>query len=118
MDPEIFVKAIKLQTSERAASSTIELFNDPPGKTPEPALSALSTWFRGLSQSDQAMVKKAMQESAETAVFGFFCILDGVRAFEDQPSDGRLELYYVNGPRRVLINDPKQEELHNLFNAS
>ncbi len=63
------------------------------------------------------MLRKALRESAEAAVFGFLCILDGVRVMEAGPNQGQLELYYVKGSEKILLNDPRQEELHNLFNA-
>lgn len=63
------------------------------------------------------MLREALRESAEAAVFGFLCILDGVRVIESGPNQGELELYLVNGDKRVLLNDPHEEELHNLFNA-
>jgi hypothetical protein len=51
------------------------------------------------------------------AVFGFFCVLDGVSAIEDSPEKGDLELYFVKSSQKIRLNDPRQEELHNLFNV-
>jgi len=74
----------------------------------------LSQWFQLLSVSEQKMLREALTDAAERAVFGIMCVLDGVRAIENGPEKGSLELYYVKGDQRVLLNDP-QEVLHDLF---
>ncbi len=61
------------------------------------------------------MLLEVLNDAAEGTVFGFSCVLDGVRAVESGSQKGRLELYYVNDNQKVLLNNPKQEELHNLF---
>jgi hypothetical protein len=61
------------------------------------------------------MLHEALTYAAESAVFGVMCVLDGVRAIESGSEKGDLELYYVKGDRKILLNDPQNEELHNLF---
>ena len=39
------------------------------------------------------------------AVFGFLCVLDGVRAIEDTEVKGQLKLYYEKENKSVLLND-------------
>ena len=63
------------------------------------------------------MFEAALQQAAESAIFGFFCILDGVRSIENATDKGTLELYFVKESERTLLNDPHAEELHNLFNV-
>ncbi len=63
------------------------------------------------------MLRAALREVAESAVFGFFCVLDGVRVIEESPEKGDLELYYVKGEERNLLNNPNGGELHDLFNS-
>ncbi len=66
------------------------------------------------------MVERAMRDAARGAVFGFFCVLDGVRAIEGPGSPGAkgsLELYYVSGSARELLNDSDKEYLHDIYNA-
>ena len=63
------------------------------------------------------MVGEALREAAEMAVFEFFCILDGVAAIEDTPNKGELELHFLKGTEKKRLNDPREEELHNVFNA-
>ncbi len=117
MDKQEFVRVVKLQTSDSAVSGTVKNLACPAGRKPAERLVWLSTWYNRLSNKDQEMLREALRESAEAAVFGFLCILDGVRVIESGPNQGELELYLVNGDKRVLLNDPHEEELHNLFNA-
>jgi hypothetical protein len=60
-------------------------------------------------------VKIAVREAAEQAVFSFLALLDGVASI-GKGRDGKLQLFYTERERRVLLNDPVKEELHNLFN--
>ena len=55
------------------------------------------------------------REAAEAALFGVFCVLDGVRVIEDTWDKGDLELHFIKNGNRTLINDPKQEPLHDQF---
>ena len=63
------------------------------------------------------MLKEVLSEAAESAVFGFLCILDGVRVIEDVTDKGTLELYFVKSGEKTQLNDPSREEPHNLFNS-
>jgi hypothetical protein len=74
----------------------------------------MSRWFLQLSVEDQDMLLEVVNDAVEGVVFGFFCVLDGARAIEARPDQRELELYYVKGEERVLLN-PQGEELHDLF---
>ncbi len=117
MNPEEFISVVKLRTSDAAVKGTLTTLKHPPGRSPSDKLLKLSQWYNQLSETDRHMLRAALRETAESAIFGFFCILDGVRVIEDTPDKGDLELYFVKGDEQTLLNDPHQEELHNLFNA-
>jgi hypothetical protein len=40
-----------------------------------------------------------------------------VTAIEDDLNKGELELYFLKNGDKTLLNDPRQEEMHNMFNA-
>jgi len=117
LNAEEFVHIVKLRTSDAAVKNTLTILENPSGRSPSPGVIALSRWYHGLSDSDRNMLRRALEESAASAIFGFFCILDGVRVIEDTPEKGELELYFVKGAEKNLLNSSHQEELHNLFNA-
>jgi len=117
MKSEEFVKAVKVQASDAAADGIVKLLEHPPGRKPDERLLALSKWYNQLPSNDRTMVVMALREAAEMAVFEFFCVLDGVCAIEDGRDKGELEVDFVKSGVRMRLNDPQQEELHNLFNA-
>jgi hypothetical protein len=117
MTSEEFVKAVKRQTADAATEGTINALKSPPGRKPKERLLRMSGWYNRLSASDQAALGEVLREAAEMAVFEFFCVLDGVSAIEDTGSKGELELYFEKDGQTVQLNDPRKEELHNLFNS-
>ena len=115
MNSEEFVGAVKAVCSDEEGESIIRSFRNPPGRRPSNRLMRLSQWFQQLSVNDQEMLREALTDAAERAVFGIMCVLDGARAIESGPEKGSFELYYVKDNQRVLLNDPQKEVLHDLF---
>jgi len=97
MDSEEFVRGVKAACSDRLADGEITLLRNPPGRRPGRRLLRLSKWFQQLSPEDQSALAEALSNAAEVAIFGFFCVLDGVRSIESGPEKGSFELFYVNG---------------------
>jgi len=64
------------------------------------------------------MVLEAVSCSAKAAVFGFFCVLDGVRVVEDGEDKGEFELLFRKGEVATRLNDPEGELLHDLYNTA
>jgi hypothetical protein len=118
MKPEEFVSEIRHHAYESAVNGALSLIQKPPGRSPRKSLIELSEWFNSLPESDKRFVKKAVALSAHQATFGILAILDGVRQIEDNtPLKGRLELRYINEGENILLNDPKCEFLHDMFNT-
>jgi hypothetical protein len=112
-----FVKAVKIQTSDAAVAGTVQCLTEPPGRKPTEKLLRLSKWYMQLDGKDQGMLREALREAAEMAIFEFFCVLDGVSVIEDTLNKGELELHFVKGAEHTRLNDPCEEELHNIFNG-
>lgn len=72
----------------------------------------MSRWFNKLELSDQRYVTRIIERSAAEAVFGFLCVIDGARSIETGPDKGAMELYYVKGTHRILLNDRNKEPLN------
>jgi hypothetical protein len=117
MTVEEFVQVLKIQTSDAAVGGVVEQMERPSGRSPGQTSLDLAQWYSGLSEKDRFMLRLTLRKSAESAVFGVCCILDGVRPIEDGHEKGRLELYYVKGDERTRLNDPHGDELHDLYNA-
>ena len=111
-----FVKAVRLQTSDAAVKGTVAHLKQASGRKPRERDVQLSKWYNQLDSTDCEMLEEALKEAAELAIFSFLCILDGVSVVEDSADKGELELYYSKGGDRKRLNDPNEQELHNLFN--
>ena len=48
------------------------------------------------------------------AVFGFLCVLDGVKAIKKTGVKGHLKLYNEKEKKSVLLNDSNEDYLHDL----
>src|SRR5262245_10003875 len=107
---EEFVEAIRTAVHESAISGTESSLLRPPGRRPAAGDVELSRWYRELSSEDRVHVNTVIQRSVHSSVFGFLCVLDGVRSIEAE-SQGRLELVYVKGNDRRVLNS-ESEFLH------
>lgn len=115
MDKREFVAAIRSEVLEDTIASVKSNLNEPPGRKPSERMIRLSAWFNNLEESSRSIVLEIIRESAETSVFGFFCVLDGVRPIESSDK-GVLKLYYEKENNTVLLNDEDQEYLHDILN--
>ena len=62
------------------------------------------------------LVAYVIGEAVDSAVFGFLCVFDGVRAVESVEIKGRFELRYT-GETTVELNAQDAPMLHDLYNA-
>jgi hypothetical protein len=115
MDTRTFIRALVVQTSLATVESVLSILREPPGPAPDQRYVGLSAWYERLTENDRMMVRESVREAAEQAVFNFLTILDGVSAIENSSQKGNLRLYFVKDEKSVLLNDPNEEELHNLF---
>ena len=75
----------------------------------------MSAWFNELATRDRQNVERVVEMAARPAVFGFLCVLDGVRTIENGPVKGQLDLRYRRGDELISLNDDHGEELHDLL---
>ena len=115
LDKNEFVEAINIVVHQSNISALRSLLDKPPGRKPREELISLSSWFKGLSATDQDMVMKVANVASRHATFEFLCVLDGVTVIEDGRDKGELNLYYKKGSKKVLINDQEDHFLHDLI---
>lgn len=114
MTGEDFVRAIERVVRDAAVSDSLEGLERPPGRRPDQAVVAQSDWYRSLDSQEQQLLKAVLQGAIDNAVFGFLCVLDGVRAVEDGPVKGDFVLNYLKGTSTPL-NGPDLPMLHDLY---
>lgn len=109
-----FVKRIKQTVRDSSFEETISTVSNPPGRSPRRELVELSAWYRSLNDSDRRLVNTFGKKMLDAGIFGFFCVLDGVRVIEDG-ARGELVLLYRNNNADLRLNDGGAEDLHDLF---
>lgn len=114
MKPEQFVDTIKKVVSDCATESTISVLTSPPGRRPKAELMAMSAFYHTASAEQKEMINNIIKLAVDDAVFGFLCVLDGVRPIEDGEQKGALSLVYRKD-NEVVLN--KDADLHDYYNA-
>jgi hypothetical protein len=114
MNSEEFVELIRIVVRDGAASDVLSVLETPPGRAPPEELRERSDWFNALDDNQKKMVSSVILDAVDRTVFGFLCVIDGVRAIDDGEKKGVLELRYVNDGS-VLLNAPDGEMLHDLW---
>ena len=115
MNAQQFVDMIRHVVRDGAELEILSNLLKPPGRQPAPAMLQKSEWYHQLGEVDRALVQEVIKDSVHHAVFGFLCVLDGVRAFDDSEDGGSLELFYASETIRCLLNSPEAPMLHDLL---
>ncbi len=114
MKSEQFVEVLRRVVRDQTVRDLPETLEHPPGRAPRKELLELSAWYRGLGESDRAMVRRIVAESVDATMFALLCVLDGAQVIEDPKERGELVLEHV-GPRgRTRLND-ETTPLHELW---
>ena len=117
MNADYFIEAIKTHVRDTSITDTIDVLKKPPGRRPRKKLLEQSEWFNSLSEHDQHMLSQVLEEAVDAALFGLFCVLDGVRTIEESEEKTAFQLYAVKAGQKTLINCEDDEDLHDKYNA-
>lgn len=115
MNSQEFVDIIKEVVVDDSIKSVQNTLQKPTGKSPAENLVALSKWYNNLNDGDKGMVLSVIREAVDTSVFGFLCVLDGVRSIENSNDKGCLKLYYEKKQEKILLNAIDEEFLHDML---
>ena len=115
MDTDNFIEYLKRHIRDSSIQDTISILDKPPGRRPPQKIKELSNWYHSMSMDDKEKLKEVVTEAIHSSLFGFLCVLDGVRAIEDSEIKGRLELYYSRDTQKALINKEDDEYLHDKY---
>ncbi|MGD0629851.1 MAG: hypothetical protein ABR987_10880 [Terracidiphilus sp.] len=117
MDAVQFVAVVRQVVRNGAVADVIHNLEAPPGRRPAAELVADSTWYKTLDQSQRKRLANVLNEAVDHALFGFFCVLDGVRAIESGEHRGRIELRYMSESDEVTVLNQEPEMLHDIYNS-
>jgi len=115
MTSEEFIKVIKEVVYKGSVDGVVSLLKNPPGRTPPEELLEMSSFFHSLNDTQKSTLVQIIDMACEDTLFGMLCVLDGVRAIEDGPDKGSLELKFSKNEQSVLLNDPEEDFLHDLL---
>lgn len=114
MNSQEFVDLLKIVVRDGAAEEELGILRNPPGRRPATELVERSAWYNALPENQKRILASIILDVSSRAVFGFLCVLDGVRAIEDNADKGRLELRYIKD-RSTLLNPHEGEMLHDFW---
>lgn len=114
MNKEEFVEAIIEVVRNGTISDILEVLKEPTGRSPAKRDIELSDWYRGLSTNDADKLREVITYTVDSSVFGMLTVIDGVRAIEDYDK-GVLDFSYIKDEKRTVLNNPKDEYLHDIF---
>jgi hypothetical protein len=114
MDSQEFVDLLKLVVRDAAASGEMSVLDKPLGRKASSELLKRSAWYHSLQEDEKLILSSIIFDAASQAVFGFLCVLDGVRQIENGADKGRFELRYIKDGS-TWRNSPEQFMLHELW---
>ncbi|CAQ83037.1 MULTISPECIES: hypothetical protein [Photorhabdus] len=115
MNSQLFVDILKLVVRDAAIEDTISILESPPGRKPQRELTELSDFYNEKSKEEKETINKIIRIVADNTLFGILCVIDGVRAIENEENKGELILTYK---KESIINLNKNSNLHDIYNAS
>jgi len=88
MDSKEFVEVLKEVIGKSSIKGVIETMIQPSGRKPDIELIKRAEWYNKLTEDDKKKVTEVVAESVQSALFGFLCVLDGVRTIEGDENKG------------------------------
>ncbi|NTD97646.1 hypothetical protein G6M26_08485 [Agrobacterium tumefaciens] len=120
MNQEQFVAVVKQNVVKSGVEGLIETYKNPPGRQPSESLLRMSNFYKALEDEQKSVLKEIILNAADTSVFGFLCLLDGVSSLNAYGGDsGHLKLIYVNDRlgMETMLNNSDGDFLHDIYNA-
>ena len=119
MNDEDFVDAIKKHVFDSAIEDVMSQIDSPSGRKPSDALLRLNGWFHEQDEDAKSKIRQCVKEGAHAALFGMFCVLDGVRLIHEELRDGQLRLVLQTDKQEIVLSDNQGfSGLHDIFNAT
>ncbi len=109
-----FVASLIDQVQDAAVEDTLRQLERPAGRRPPEKSLRLANWYARLEQEDKAGVRDVIERAVHSALFGALCVIDGVRAVQDDPRH-EFRLVSVTEGDETLLNPPDGEALHDVY---
>lgn len=116
MNKKQFIEITKSEVKEVSVSGIIQVLTKPSGRNPAKNLVELSDFYNRMNNDERQKIHEIISLAIDNSIFGFLCVIDGVRAIEDTAPFGKLKLSYVNNDVEIVLNDD-DEYLHDIYKA-
>lgn len=121
MNREEFVEAVYKYVAQNASTEAIEVLKNPVGRQPSKEETLRSEKYKNLSDEAKEMCDWVAKDSVDSALFGLFCVLDGVRNINATIADSRLRLTLEVRDETFILADNTEQlgapDLHDLYNS-
>ena len=119
MNQEEFIKIIKRDVAKASAEDVIHNLIAPIGRKPSGKLLKLSNFYNSIDDKDKVIIHEIIYEAIDAGIFGFLCVIDGVRSIRSDTEESHLRLSVINNSsgEEVLLNDQNKDFLHDIYNA-
>ncbi len=117
MTKEEFVNAVDIAVGQSTILDIKSILKTPIGRQPDKKSIDLSNWYNDLSSADKENLHQVIEQTTDLCLFGMFCVLDGVRAIENDPDKGELVLDFQKNGESVRLNEEKGMYLHDIYKS-
>ena len=114
MTREEFVEGVEIAVRRSTIREMTQVLKGTLAAQPE-SEKKLAMWYNTLSAEEKDSVSGVIDLSVDLAIFGLFCVLDGVRAVERGPENGELNLTYSRRNQSISLSGPEGEPLHDIY---
>lgn len=119
MNQEEFVELIKKYVAKAGANDVIGNLIAPVGRKPSDKLLKMSNFYNAMDSASKKIIDEIVHEAIDTGIFGFLCLIDGVRSVNMNGEQNHLKLTFINDNtgEEIILNNPKEDFLHDIYNA-
>lgn len=109
-----FVDLIKYVVRDAAIDDTLGNLKQAP-KSSSDFERSRTKCFSELPMLEKKHIESIVKDAVNESLFGFLCVIDGVRAIEDDEIKGKLILTYEKSGTSFVLNNPSDIYLHDLY---
>ncbi len=116
MSPHDFVTYIH-ELGVGLQKSTLMGLQEPPGRIVSDVEKTRSEWFRHLPDIEKRHIEDIVRIAVQGTIFAILVELDGDGSFSRYDENGMLRLTFEKGEASHLLNDPEDENLHDVYRS-
>ncbi|WP_316812828.1 hypothetical protein [Pedobacter heparinus] len=119
MNQDEFIKILKRDVTKSGTNDVIKNLIAPVGRKSSEKLLKMSEFYNSMDDANKKIINEIIYEAIDTGIFGFLCLIDGVRSVNMNGEENHLKLTFINDNtgKETVLNNPNQDFLHDIYNA-